>query len=148
VRLHDLSPQQGARKRAQRLGRGDSSNRGATCGRGMRGQKARAGSGPIAGFEGGQMPLYRRVPKLKHFTVIAPTRYTTVNVGALSALETNAEVTRDRLVQAGIVTDKRGPLKILGGGELNVALQVKAAAFSASARRKIEAAGGRCETVA
>jgi large subunit ribosomal protein L15 len=111
----------------------------------MRGQKSRSGSGTRPGFEGGQMPLYRRIPKLKHFTVINRQQYTTINVGALAELAANTEVTLTSLQEAGIVTTDDGPLKILGDGELSVALQVKAAAFTASARSKIEAAGGSCQ---
>lgn len=94
------------------------------------------------------MPLYRRVPKLKHFTVVNPKQYTVVNVGKLASLSPNSEVTLASLMEAGIVTTDDGPLKILGDGELSAALTVKAAAFTASARQKIEAAGGRCEIVA
>jgi len=91
------------------------------------------------------MPLYRRVPKLKHFTVINPRHYTVVNVSKLSSLSSNSEVTLAALMESGIVTSNDGPLKILGDGELTIPLQVKAAAFTKSARSKIEAAGGSCE---
>jgi large subunit ribosomal protein L15 len=113
----------------------------------MRGQKSRSGGGTRPGFEGGQLPLYRRIPKLKHFTVINPKQYTTINVGKLTALPANTEVTLASLLDAGVLTSNRGPLKILGDGELNVPLTVKAVAFTASARQKIEAAGGSCEVV-
>jgi large subunit ribosomal protein L15 len=93
------------------------------------------------------MPLYRRVPKLKHFTVINRKHYTTINVGKLASLPANTEVTLNSLMDAGIVTTNDGPLKMLGDGELNVPLTVKAAAFTAGARSKIEAAGGSCEVV-
>jgi large subunit ribosomal protein L15 len=114
----------------------------------MRGQKSRSGTGTKAGFEGGQMPLYRRVPKLKHFTLINQKHYTTINVEALSSLSANSEVTLDSLLENGIATTNDGPLKILGNGELNVALKVKAAAFTKSAAQKIEAAGGSYEVTA
>lgn len=94
------------------------------------------------------MPLYRRIPKLKHFPLVNPSSYTVVNVSALSALDKNSEVTLNSLLDSGIVTANDGPLKILGDGELKVALKVKAAAFTASAKEKIEAAGGSCEVVA
>jgi large subunit ribosomal protein L15 len=111
----------------------------------MRGQKARSGSGTRPGFEGGQMPLYRRVPKLKHFTVINPKNFTVINVAKLGSLSAGSEVTLESLMSAGIVTTNDGPLKILGDGELSTTLTVKAAAFTTSARQKIEAAGGTCE---
>jgi large subunit ribosomal protein L15 len=111
----------------------------------MRGQKSRSGTGTKAGFEGGQMPLYRRVPKLKHFPLVNQKHYTTINVEALGSLPANTEVTLDSLIDNGIVTSNDGPLKILGNGELKVALNVKAAAFTKSAVQKIEAAGGSYE---
>lgn len=147
MRLHDAVPQPGSKQPRRRLGRGISSGQGASCGKGMRGQKSRSGGGTRPGFEGGQLPLYRRIPKLKHFTVINPKQYTTINVGKLTALPANTEVTLASLLDAGVLTSNRGPLKILGDGELNVPLTVKAVAFTASARQKIEAAGGSCEVV-
>ncbi len=94
------------------------------------------------------MPLYRRIPKLKHFTVINPKQYTTINVSQLASLPANAEVTLSSLLEAGILTAAKGPLKVLGNGDLGVALKVQAAAFTKSAQSKIEAAGGSCEVVA
>lgn len=147
MRLQDVQPKTGSSKRRRRLGRGISAGQGASCGKGMRGQKARAGSSTRPGFEGGQQPLYRRIPKLKHFTVINRKHYTIINVSKLASLPANSEVTLTSLMEVGIVTTNDGPLKILGDGELNVSLNVKAAAFTASARAKIEAAGGSCEIV-
>ena len=147
MRIHDAVPQKGSKKRRRRVGRGISAGQGASCGLGMRGQKSRSGGSTRPGFEGGQMPLYRRVPKLKHFTVINPKHYTTINVSKLASLPADTEVTLTSLMEAGIVTTNDGPLKILGDGELNVALRVKAAAFTTSARTKIEAAGGSCEVI-
>ncbi|MGK7917620.1 MAG: 50S ribosomal protein L15 [Prochloraceae cyanobacterium] len=147
MRLNDVTPKAGSKKRRRRVGRGISAGQGASCGFGMRGQKSRSGTGTKAGFEGGQMPLYRRIPKLKHFRVINPRHYTTINVSKLGSLPANTEVTLASLMEKGIVTSNDGPLKILGDGELNVPLQVKAAAFTASARQKIEAAGGSCEAL-
>ena len=147
MRLNDAVPKKGSKKRPRRLGRGISAGQGASCGFGMRGQKSRSGTGTKPGFEGGQMPLYRRVPKLKHFTVINPRRYTTINVSKLASLPANTEVTLESLMESGIVTSNDGPLKLLGDGELNVPLQVKAAAFTNSAQRKIEAVGGSCEVI-
>ena len=147
MRINDALPQKGSRKRRRRVGRGISAGQGASCGFGMRGQKSRSGRGTRPGFEGGQMPLYRRIPKLKHFTVINPKHYTTINVGKLASLSENTEVTLASLMDAGLVTADDGPLKILGDGELTVPLTVKAAAFTTGARNKIEAAGGSCEVI-
>jgi large subunit ribosomal protein L15 len=148
MRLQDAVPKEGSTKRRRRLGRGVSAGQGASCGKGMRGQKSRSGSGTRPGFEGGQQPLYRRVPKLKHFTLINPKHYTVVNVSKLASLPAGAEVTIASLLAGNVITSDDGPLKILGDGELSVALTVKAAAFTASARQKIEAAGGSCEVIA
>ncbi|MBK4732914.1 50S ribosomal protein L15 [Oxynema sp. CENA135] len=147
MRLNDAVPQKGSKKRRRRLGRGISAGQGASCGKGMRGQKSRSGGSTRPGFEGGQLPLYRRLPKLKHFTVINRKHYTTINVGRLASLAANSEVTLASLLENGLVTTDDGPLKILGDGELNVALTVKAAAFTANARRKIEAVGGSCHVL-
>ncbi|MEY2858968.1 MAG: hypothetical protein RLZZ74_3281 [Cyanobacteriota bacterium] len=148
MKLENLSPQEGSKRRKRRVGRGISAGQGASCGFGMRGQKSRSGTGTKAGFEGGQMPLYRRVPKLKHFTLINQKHYTVINVEALSSLAAKTEVTLESLLENGIVTSNDGPLKILGNGELGVALTVKATAFTKSATQKIEAAGGSCEVIA
>ncbi|MDJ0631932.1 MAG: 50S ribosomal protein L15 [Xenococcaceae cyanobacterium MO_188.B29] len=145
MELSNLTPKSGSKKRRRRVGRGISAGQGASCGFGMRGQKSRSGTGTKPGFEGGQMPLYRRVPKLKYFPLVNPKSYTIINVSKLSSLEANTEVTLDSLMNKGIVTSNDGPLKILGDGELNVPLTVKAVAFSATAKQKIEAAGGSCE---
>ena len=147
MRLEDALPQEGSKKRRRRVGRGISAGQGASCGFGMRGQKSRSGRGTRPGFEGGQMPLYRRIPKLKHFTVINPKQYTIINVSALAGLAPNTEVNLATLMEAGIITSDDGPLKVLGDGELSVALTVRAAAFTKSAQSKIEAAGGSCEIV-
>ena len=147
MNLHDLAPQEGSKRRRRRVGRGIAAGQGASCGFGMRGQKSRSGTGTKPGFEGGQMPLYRRVPKLKHFPLVNQKTYTIVNVSALSSLAANTEVTLESLLEQGITTTKNGPLKILGDGELNVALKVKAAAFTKTAQAKIEAAGGSCEVI-
>jgi large subunit ribosomal protein L15 len=113
----------------------------------MRGQKSRSGRSVRPGFEGGQLPLYRRIPKLKHFPIVNVKRYTTINVQELSTLPANTEVTLNTLLEAGVATSDDGPLKVLGDGDLNVALTVKAAAFTRSAKEKIEAAGGTCEVL-
>jgi large subunit ribosomal protein L15 len=142
MKIHELAPKPGSKKRPKRIGRGISAGQGASGGFGMRGQKSRSGTGTKAGFEGGQMPLYRRVPKLKHFPLINPKYFTVINVEKLAVLAPNTEVTLDSLMENGIVTSNDGPLKILGNGDLNVPLNVKAAAFTKSAKEKIEAAGG------
>ena len=148
MELNNLSPKPGSKPRRRRVGRGISAGQGASCGFGMRGQKSRSGTGTKAGFEGGQMPLYRRVPKLKHFPLVNPKHYTIINVEALNSLPANTEVTLNSLIEKGIITSNDGPLKILGNGELKVALKVKAAAFTKSASQKITAAGGSCEVIA
>jgi len=147
LNLQSLKPQTGARRRKLRKGRGIAAGQGASCGFGMRGQKSRSGRPTRPGFEGGQMPLYRRVPKLKHFTLINPKHYTVINVAKLADLKAGSTVTLDSLVKDGIVTSPKHPLKVLGNGDLKVKLTVQAAAFTASAREKIEAAGGSCEVV-
>lgn len=148
MRLGDAVPQKGSKKRRRRLGRGISAGQGASCGFGMRGQKSRSGRPTRPGFEGGQTPLYRRLPKLKHFPLVNRTTYTIVNLSDLADLPANTEVTLESLLEAGIVTSARnGALKVLGGGELNAPLNVKAAAFTATARAKIEAAQGSCEVI-
>ena len=145
MRLEDIRPKSGARRKRQRVGRGISAGQGATCGFGMRGQKARSGRPTRPGFEGGQLPLYRRIPKLKHFQIVNQKVFTILNVSRLAELPTGTVVTMECLMDIGLITSNDGPLKILGNGELNVALTVKAAAFSQSAKTKIEAAGGRVE---
>ncbi|PSF39584.1 50S ribosomal protein L15 [Aphanothece hegewaldii CCALA 016] len=147
MNLNELAPKEGSKKRRRRVGRGISAGQGASCGFGMRGQKSRSGSGTRPGFEGGQMPLYRRLPKLKHFPLVNQKHYTIINVGKLANLAASTEVTLDSLMKEGIVTTNDGPLKILGHGDLNVALTVKAAAFSESAKEKITAAGGSWEVI-
>jgi large subunit ribosomal protein L15 len=145
LNLQSLKANPGARRRKLRKGRGIAAGQGASCGFGMRGQKSRSGRPTRPGFEGGQMPLYRRVPKLKHFPLINPTSFTVINVAKLADLKAGSSVNLDSLVKDGIVTSPKHPLKILGSGELKVKLTVQAAAFTASARAKIEAAGGTCE---
>ncbi len=147
LNLQSLKPNPGARRRKLRKGRGIAAGQGASCGFGMRGQKSRSGSPTRPGFEGGQMPLYRRVPKLKHFPLVNPKSFTVVNVARLAELTAGSTVSLDSLVKEGIVTSPKHPLKILGTGDLAVKLTVQAAAFTASARAKIEAAGGSCELI-
>ena len=141
MKLHELGPKKGSRFTRKRVGRGPGSGTGKTAGRGHNGQRSRSGFSHRAGFEGGQMPLIRRVPK-RGFTNIFRVEYSTVNVSALESLD--GEVTPESLLERGMV--RRGkPVKILGDGELSKALQVRAHKFSRSAKEKIEAAGGTCE---
>jgi large subunit ribosomal protein L15 len=147
MRLNDLQPQAGSKRRPRRVGRGIAAGQGASCGFGMRGQKSRSGRGTRPGFEGGQLPLYRRVPKLKHFPLVNQKVYTIINLRDLASLPAKTEVSLESLLEAGILTAKDGPLKVLGDGDLTVALTVRAAAFTQSAKTKIEAAGGTWEVI-
>lgn len=142
MKLHELSPAKGSKKRKKRVGRGPGSGLGKTAGRGHKGQRSRAGFSHRPGFEGGQMPLVRRVPK-RGFTNIFRVPYTVINLDRLGLVEGD-EVTPELLVERGLV--RRGmPVKVLGTGEVGRALKVAAHKFSKSARAKIEAAGGSCE---
>ncbi|MDI9406706.1 MAG: 50S ribosomal protein L15 [Chitinophagaceae bacterium] len=147
MNLQSLKANPGARRRKLRKGRGIAAGQGASCGFGMRGQKSRSGRPTRPGFEGGQMPLYRRIPKLKHFELVSRREFTVINVARLADCKAGSTVSLDSLIKDGIVTNQKHPLKILGNGELSVKLTVQAAAFTASARAKIEAAGGSCEIV-
>ncbi len=147
MRLQDALPKAGSRHRKRRVGRGISAGQGASCGFGMRGQKSRSGRGTRPGFEGGQLPLYRRIPKLKHFPIVNQNNYTIINVSQLSGLKDDSTVTLESLMESGIVTSNDGPLKVLGNGSVDAKLTVVASAFTASAKEKIEAAGGKCETL-
>jgi large subunit ribosomal protein L15 len=147
INLQTLKPNAGARRRKTRKGRGIAAGQGASCGFGMRGQKSRSGRPTRPGFEGGQMPLYRRLPKLKHFELVNPKHFSVINVGQLAELAAGSSVNLQSLVEAGIVTSPKYPLKVLGNGDLSVKLSVEAAGFTASARAKIEAAGGSCELI-
>lgn len=143
--LHDLTPAPGSRKSRKRAGRGPSSGLGKTAGRGQDGQKSRTGQGPHPAFEGGQLPLRRRIPK-RGFHPFAREEYQTVNVKYLADLEAD-EITPEVLHDAGLVRSPDGPVKILGDGEVTRVLTVRAHAFSASARTKIEEAGGTASSV-
>jgi len=141
MKLHDLKPAPGAHRERKRVGRGHGSGKGKTAGKGMMGQKARSGPGPYRTFEGGQNRMVRRMPYLRGFKNKWRVEYQVLNVGDLSDLPADHEVTIGDLVEAGAISKNR-PLKILGDGELNVKLTVHAHKFSGSARSKIEAAGG------
>jgi large subunit ribosomal protein L15 len=147
MRLHDLKPRPGAKHRRKRLGQGESSGHGKTAGRGGKGQTARSGSSIRIGFEGGQMPLIRRIPKRGFNNVRFGTRYLPVNVEALNAFDDGARVDEAALRHAGLVNGRGDGVKILGDGELTKKLTVAVHAYSASAKSKIEAKGGKCEVV-
>ena len=145
IKLESLHSNKGSRRKKMRKGRGIAAGQGASCGFGMRGQRSRSGRPTRPGFEGGQMPLYRRVPKLKHFPIVNQNNFTVLNVSRLNALKEGTTVNLDSLVKEGILTKPKDPLKILGNGKLDVKLIVQAAAFTKSAKQKIEEVGGKCE---
>lgn len=146
MKLHELHPAEGSTTAEKRLGRGTGSGLGKTSGKGHKGAKARSGGGKRPGFEGGQMPLYRRVPK-KGFTNIFGTDYAAVNVERLEIFEDGAVVDAQALIDAGIIKKTLAGVKIMGNGELTKKLTVKAAKFTASAKEKIEALGGKAEVI-
>jgi len=146
MKLHELSPVEGSVKERFRKGRGPGSGNGKTAGKGHKGQNARSGGGVRPGFQGGQLPLYRKLPK-RGFTNHFSTNYAIVNVAALDCFEAGAVVDAKALLEAGIVRDLCDGIKVLGRGEITKNLTVKASVFSASAKEKIEAAGGKTEVL-
>ena len=147
MKLHELSPAPGSVKERKRIGRGAASGQGKTAGKGHKGQKARSGSNAHIGFEGGQMPLQRRIPK-RGFVNIFAKEIATVNVAAINdKFDDGATVTIEALVESGLVKKPLDGVKVLGQGELTKKLTVQANAFSASAKAKIEAAGGKAEVI-
>ena len=146
MKLHELSPAEGSVTPAYRKGRGPGSGNGKTAGKGHKGQNARSGGGVRPGFEGGQLPLYRKLPKRGFYNRFAK-EYSVVNVEALNKFEDGAVVDLAALAATGVVSQPKSALKILGKGELAKKITVKAAVFSASAKEKIEAAGGKIEVV-
>jgi large subunit ribosomal protein L15 len=147
MRLHDLKPRPGARHRRKRLGQGEASGHGKTSGRGGKGQTARSGSSIRIGFEGGQMPLIRRIPKRGFNNARHTIRYLAVNLESLNRFEDGTRVDEAALRNAGLANGRSAGIKILSGGELTRKLTVSAHAFSGAARTKIEAKGGVCELV-
>lgn len=146
MKLHELSPAPGSVKKAFRVGRGAGSGNGKTAGKGHKGQNARSGRSVRPGFEGGQMPLARRIPK-RGFVNIFAKEYVGINVDVLEKFEDGAVVDAQAISEAGIVKNTRDGIKVLGRGELTKKLTVRAAAFSESAKQKIEAAGGKAEVI-
>lgn len=147
MKLHELAPAAGSKKSVKRIGRGAASGQGKTAGKGHKGQKARAGRGMRPGFEGGQMPLQRRVPK-RGFNNIFAKEIAAVNVSALDKVfEDGATVTVDALIEKGLIKKALDGVKILGNGEISKKLTVQVNSFSESAKQKIEAAGGKAEVI-
>ncbi len=147
ITLNSLKPNNGSRKKKLRKGRGIAAGQGASCGFGMRGQKSRSGRPTRPGFEGGQMPLYRRVPKLKHFQIINQKIFSIINLSKLNEFKENDIVNIDSLVKKGLLFKPKYPLKVLGNGEIKVKLKVEAHAFTKAAKEKIESLGGSCEII-
>ncbi len=146
MKLHELKPAAGSRKSPKRVGRGPGSGTGKTAGRGHKGQKSRSGFSRMRGFEGGQMPLHRRLPK-RGFTNIFRTEFRTVNVDKLNGFEVGSVIDPAALLGAGLLRKGTNQVKILGNGELTVSLTVRAHRFTGTAARKIEAAGGKAEVI-
>ena len=147
MKQNELSPAPGSKKDRKRVGRGDSSGHGTYSGRGQKGQKSRAGGKMRPGFEGGQLPLIKRLPKKRGFYNLFRIEYSVINVSDLNSFEAGTEITVENLKKAGLIKSTRKPLKVLAGGELGRALTVKAHKFSEAAKTKIEGAGGKAEEV-
>ncbi|MFC2002394.1 50S ribosomal protein L15 [Chloroflexota bacterium] len=147
MRQDNLSPAPGSRRSRKRIGRGDGSGHGTYSGRGCKGQKSRSGNKMRPGFEGGQLPLIKRLPQKRGFVNIFRTEYSVVNIDRLNAFEPGSEVMPEKLVAAGLVKSLRNPIKILAEGNIKHSLSVKANKFSTAAKAKIEAAGGKVEEV-
>ncbi len=146
MKIHELSPAKGARKAGKRVGRGPGSGHGKTACRGHKGQKSRSGGGPRPGFEGGQMPLQRRLPK-RGFSNLFRKQYSVVNVRDLDRFEPNAQVDTEALMERGLVKQVRDGVKLLGNGDISHPLQIKVHKVSRTARQKVEAAGGTVDLV-
>ena len=146
MKLHELSPSEGSKKKAFRVGRGHGSGNGKTSGKGQKGQKARSGGGVRPGFEGGQMPIYRRLPK-RGFTNIFAKKYTSINVEDLNKFDNGTEITAEVLKENGVIKKINDGIVVLGRGDLNKKVTIKAKRFSKSAAEKISAAGGKAEVI-
>jgi large subunit ribosomal protein L15 len=146
MKLHELKPAEGSRKERKRLGRGIGSGQGKTAGKGHKGQNARSGGGVRIGFEGGQTPLFRRLPK-RGFTNINRKEYAVVNLDVLNRFEDGTEVTPELLIESGVVKNEKAGIKILANGNIEKKLTVKAHKFSSAAKEAIEAAGGNTEVI-
>jgi large subunit ribosomal protein L15 len=146
--LDNISPSPGSRHARKRVGRGNGSGHGTYSGRGCKGQKSRAGYKIRPGFEGGQLPLIKKLPRKRGFTNIFKTEYSTVNIGRLNTFEAGSEITLEKLLAAGLVKSLKNPVAVLADGNLDRPLTVQANRFSAAAKAKIEAAGGKAEEVA
>jgi large subunit ribosomal protein L15 len=146
MKLHELKPAEGSRKARKRVGRGIGSGTGKTSGRGQKGQNARSGGGVRPGFEGGQTPLFRRLPK-RGFTNVNRKEYAIVNLEALNKFEEDTEVTPELLIETGVVSKEKAGIKILAKGTIEKKLTVKAHKFSSAAKEAIEAAGGKTEVI-
>ena len=147
MRQDELSPAPGSKKQRKRVGRGNGSGHGTYSGRGCKGQKSRSGHRMRPGFEGGQLPLIKRLPQKRGFVNIFRTEYTIVNLDKLNIFESGSEVTPEKLIAMGIVKSQRYPIKILANGDIDRPLVIKVNKFSAEAKAKIEAAGGQAEEV-
>jgi large subunit ribosomal protein L15 len=147
MRQERLSPSPGSKRGRKRVGRGNGSGHGTYSGRGCKGQKSRSGFRMRPGFEGGQLPIIKRLPEKRGFTNIFRTEYSVVNVGMLSIFESGSEVTAESLLACGLIKSLKNPVKILADGEIDRPLVIKANKFSATAKSKIEAAGGKVEEI-
>ncbi|WML50278.1 50S ribosomal protein L15 [Neobacillus sp. PS3-34] len=146
MKLHELKPAEGSRKERKRLGRGIGSGQGKTAGKGHKGQNARSGGGVRIGFEGGQTPLFRRLPK-RGFTNINRKDYAIVNLDVLNRFEDGTEVTPELLIETGVISNEKAGIKVLAKGNVEKKLTVKAHKFSSAAKEAIEAAGGKTEVI-
>ena len=146
MKLHELSPSEGSKKKAFRVGRGHGSGNGKTSGKGKKKKKARSGGGVRPGFEGGQMPIYRRLPK-RGFTNIFAKKYTSINVEDLNKFDNGTEITAEVLKENGVIKKINDGIVVLGRGDLNKKVTIKAKRFSKSAEEKISAAGGKAEVI-
>jgi large subunit ribosomal protein L15 len=147
MQQNELAPAPGSRKNRKRVGRGNGSGHGTFCGKGIKGQKSRSGVQIQRGFEGGQLPIIKRLPRKRGFHNLFRVQYSPVNTGALNAFEAGTEVTPELLYKMGMIDSLKRPVKVLADGDINCAVTVKASKFSEAAKAKIEAAGGKVEEI-